>query len=118
MNQSANSFQMVSPVLFFILMGCVIVWFALVVRLHRLLRTRHPDVYDALGRPTLILNNSIKNGWLFTRFLLGGHFENIDDGETLQLCRFMRAFAFCYLVLFVALVVFGFASTSGPPTHP
>jgi len=117
MNESTNSVQIVLQVLFFILTGCVIVWFVLVARLHRLLRTRHPNIYDSLGRPTLILNNSIKNGALFIRFLLGGHFESIDDGETLRLCRFMRVFAFCYLVLFVATAMFGFAS-SPRPTQP
>ena len=117
MNESTNSVQIVLQVLFFILTGCVIVWFVLVARLHRLLRTRHPNIYDSLGRPTLILNNSLQNSGLFLRFLLGGHFESIDDGETLRLCRFMRVFAFCYLVLFVATAVFGFAS-SPRPTQP
>src|SRR5205823_3286120 len=74
------------PVLFFVLLACVVVWFILITRLFRLLRTRHPAVYDSLGRPTLILNNSIRNGWLFTRFLLGGHFRDIDDTETVRLC--------------------------------
>jgi hypothetical protein len=93
-----------------LLFACLVVWFPLVAHLHRLLRTRHPDVYDALGRPTLILNNTIKNGWLFTRFLLGGHFEDIDDREIVLLCRFLRVFAFAYLALFLAIVIFGFAS--------
>src|SRR5947208_15116703 len=103
------------PVLFFVLLACVVVWFILITRLHRLLRTRHPHVYDSLGRPTLILNNSIRNGWLFTRFLLGGHFEEIEDGETLRRCQFMRVFAFCYLAFFIPIVVFGFVFT---PAHP
>src|SRR4051812_11754041 len=119
MNESTNSVQIVVlQVLFFILTGCMmILWFVLVARLHRLLRTRHPNVYDSLGRPTLILNNSLQNSGLFLRFLFGGHFESIDDGETVRLCRFMRVFAFCYLVLFVAAAVFGFAS-SPRPTQP
>ena len=106
-----NTAQALPPVLFFVLLACVIVWFVLVTRLFRLLRTRHPDVYESLGSPTLILNNSIRNGWLFTRFLLGGHFRDIDDTETVRLCQFMRVFAICYLVLFIALVVCGFLFT-------
>ena len=104
------------PVLFFVLLACVVVWFILITRLFRLLRTRHPAVYDSLGRPTLILNNSIRNGWLFTRFLLGGHFRDIDDTETVRLCQFMRVFAICYLVLFIALVVCGFLFTPARPS--
>jgi hypothetical protein len=102
------------PLLFMVLMICVVVWFVLVARLHRLLRTRHPNVYDSLGRPTLILNNTIRNGWLFTRFLLGGHFQDINDRETLWLCQFMRVFAFCYLVFFVSIFVLGIGFT---PRH-
>jgi hypothetical protein len=109
MKSTDSSFEALPPLLFVILLVCVIIWFVLVTRLFRLLRTRHPDVYDSLGRPTLILNNSIRNSWLFTRFLLGGHFEAIDDGETLRLCQFMRVFAFCYLAFFIAIVVFSFA---------
>ena len=66
-------------------MICVPVWFVLTARLYRLLRTRHPDVYDSLGRPTLIFSNNIRNGWLVTQFLLGGHFEGIEDSEILRL---------------------------------
>ena len=71
MTESTNSVQIVVlQVLFFILTGCMILWFVLVARLHRLLRTRHPNIYDSLGRPTLILNNSLQNSGLFLRFLL------------------------------------------------
>jgi len=81
-----------------------------VARLERLLRTRQPEVYHSLGRPALILNNTVKNGWAFLRFLLGGHFQEIDDPEIVRLCRLMRVFAICYLVFFIVVVVFGFAS--------
>src|SRR6266853_7049842 len=98
-------------------MICVPVWFVLTARLYRLLRTRHPDVYDSLGRPTLIFNNNIRNGWLVTQFLLGGHFEGIEDSETLRLCQFMRIFAVCYLTLVIVIFVFGVFFTRSHPSR-
>jgi hypothetical protein len=95
---------------FLILAACVVVWFPLVARLHWLLRTRQPDVYDSLGCPTLILNNTAENGWAFLRFILAGGFRNIDDSEIVRLCSFMRVFFIAYTVLFVGVVVFGVAS--------
>jgi hypothetical protein len=91
---------------FFVLCAGVVVWFVLVARLHWLLRRRQPEVFDSLGRPTLILNNTVGNGWAFLRFLLGGHFRKIDDPAIVRLCRFMRVFFFVYCVLFVTLLVF------------
>ena len=84
----------------------MVVWFILVARLNWLLRRRQPEVFDSLGRPTLILNNSVENGWAFLRFLLGGYFRKIDNPEIVSLCRFMRVFFFTYCVLFVTLLVF------------
>ena len=33
------------------------------------LKKNHADVWDALGSPSLFTNNSIKNNWLFIKFL-------------------------------------------------
>ena len=98
------------PLAFVFLAASTTAWFVIVAHLLRLLRTRQPDVYDRLGRPTLILNNNVQNGWLFTRFLLGGHFTDIVDTETLFVCRFLRVFAFAYTALLVFIVVLGFAT--------
>jgi len=102
-----NAFETVYPFLFALLMACVVAGLVLTARLHRLLRDHHPDVYDALGRPTLFLNNSIQNSWAFSRFLIVGRFQQIEHPQTLRLCRFMRAFLLCYLVFFVVLLAFG-----------
>ena len=91
---------------FLILAAGVVVWFLLLARLHWLMRRRQPEVFDSLGRPTLIFNNTVENGWAFMRFLLGGHFRKIDSPEIVRLCRFMRVFFFAYCALFVTLLVF------------
>jgi hypothetical protein len=112
MNTTQQTFEALWPLLFFVLMVCVVIGFTLTSRFHRLLRERHPEVYDSLGRPTLFLNNSVQNGWASLRFILGGHFQTLGDPEVVRLCRLIRIFFFCYTLFFIALVVFGFASTS------
>src|SRR5436190_3398311 len=114
MNSAHSTLAALPLLLFSMLMASVIAWFIMATHLFRLLRTRHPDVYDSLGRPTLILNNNVQNGWLFMRFLLGGRFEKIDDAETLRLCQFMRVFAYCYFGLFIATVACFLFSTAHP----
>ena len=55
-----------------VVFAMVPIGFVLVSRVHRILRKRHPETYRELGSPTLFLNNSILNGWLFLRFLVTG----------------------------------------------
>ena len=76
-------------------------------QLYRLLRERHPAVYDSLGRPTLFLNNSAQNGLSVLRFILGGKFWQTEDAEVIQLCRFMRAFSYLYWAFFIGVVILG-----------
>ena len=92
------------PILFAILAVSVFIWFVLMARLHRILRTRHSETYDRLGRPTLFLNNSIRNGAATIRFLLGGHFRQLRDPELLKLAGFMQVFFYAYSALFAVLI--------------
>lgn len=87
-----------------------LVWLVLMSRLYRILRTRHPETYEQLGRPTLFLNNSPQNGIATVRFLLGGHFRQLNDPELLRLGVFMQVFFYAYMVYFVSLVVLMFTS--------
>jgi hypothetical protein len=94
------------------MMAMVVVWFILMNRLFRILRTRHPATYDSIGRPTLFLNNSIKNGLLTTRFLLGRHYRKIQDPELHSLCGFLNVFFWIYLAVF-ASATFGMPFAEG-----
>jgi disulfide bond formation protein DsbB len=105
-----NLFESLMPFLFAILLISCFLGFILMARLHRLLHTRQPNVYESLGSPTLFLNNNIKNGWAMQRFLLGGHFQQVNDPVALRFCRFMRAYTFCYLAFFAGFVVVGLFS--------
>lgn len=60
----------------------------------RMLRRDHPAVWESLGKPTLIANNSPKNSLATLRFLFRGDFEELDDARLVRYCRFLRCFDF------------------------
>ena len=111
---SPQSINVILGISFATLVLSVLVWFVLISRLHRILRTRHSETYDRLGRPTLFLNNSVQNGIATIRFLLGGHFRQLNDPELLRLGAFMQVFFFVYVVFIICLValMFTLAPTS------
>lgn len=100
------------PIIFGILFCSVFVWFFLCHRLFKILETRHPATYEAMGKPSLIMNNSISNNISFMKFLFGGQWRDLEDDRLTKLSKSMLVFFFVYLAgfafLFVATAV-GFA---------
>ena len=47
---------------FSVLFAAVVAWYWLAARMFRLLREDHREVYESLGSPSLVVNNSIRNG--------------------------------------------------------
>jgi hypothetical protein len=103
-----DTFGGFGPLIFFAFLFCFIVGYATTAQLQRILRERHPAVYDSLGRPTLFWNNSMKNSFMMLEFILRGRFKETHDPEVIRLCRFIRAFIYSYWAFFVAVVVAGF----------
>ena len=103
---------------FFVLLVAVI--FGLGIHYHflRELRSRHPQVWDSLGRPTLVMNNSISNGLAVLRFLSRKDYEALDDPGFAQFAGRVRTFDICYTIFFGAILVWNlieiFAPASGP----
>ncbi len=102
---TCDSVDWLLPVLFGIMIVSGIVWFVLMARLHRVLRTRHSEEYEKLGRPTLFLNNTIQNGLATIRFLLGGRFRQLRDPALLRLGAIMQVMFYFYAVIFASIVV-------------
>jgi hypothetical protein len=102
-----DTFRGFGLLIFLAFLGCAVVSVAMMSELFRLLRERHPAVYDSLGRPGF-LNNSIQNGFAVLRFILGGHFRRTQDAELIRLCRFIRVFSYSYWAFFIAVVIVGF----------
>lgn len=68
------------------------------------LRSRHSQKWEALGRPTLFLNNSIANGLAVQRFLWRGEYRALGDRTFARLGNFMRVYMAAYLALFVLII--------------
>lgn len=84
----------------------VAVGFVLHSRFLKTLKTRHPDVWEALGSPSLFLNNSIKNGWAVQRFLHKKEYLALNDPLFTSQCNFARSFGRAYLVFFIGALAF------------
>ena len=56
----------------------VLASFFLTVVMLRRVRTFYPDVWEAMGQPTL-LNSSIRNGFLVTKFVMTGKYRSLQD---------------------------------------
>ncbi len=90
---------------FVALMVSCVAGLALHTRFLRELRLRHADIWESLGRPTLIMNNSISNGLAVLRFLWRRDYESIDDPEFVRLARRLRIFNIAHIALFLLIVL-------------
>ena len=95
-----DTFGGFGPLIFLAFLVCFIVGYATMAQLQRMLRERHPAVYDSLGQPTLFWNNSPKNSFAMLGFILSGRFMETHDPEVIRLCRFIRCIQLQLLGLF------------------
>jgi hypothetical protein len=95
---------------FAVLFAMVLVWFVLISWLFRRLREHHASTYEAMGSPSLFWNNSMRNNWLFMKFLFGSQWRELGDPAVTNACRFMRVFLVAYLALFLGPVFIVFSS--------
>ncbi|HWX21027.1 MAG TPA: hypothetical protein VN578_14095 [Candidatus Binatia bacterium] len=70
------------------------------------------QTWEALGRPTLFLNNSITNGLAVLRFLWRRDYSALGDRGFARFASFLRCYMAAYFVLFVLFVVV-FMTSSG-----
>ena len=73
----------------------------------RRLRDRHRQIWESLGRPSLVANNSIENSVATLRYLFRGSFKELPDPQLRALCELLRLFDVGYLLLFAIVVIFG-----------
>ena len=89
--------------LFAVLFGMVIVWFVLIKLLFNRLEVAHPQMYDAMGRPSLFLRNNIATGWATMKFLFAREHRSLNDSYLSKLSDAMLVFFAIYLFLFFGL---------------
>ena len=86
--------------------------FVLYRRLLSDLRTRHPEEWQRLGRPTVIYYASQRDRRAFGRWVDEGGFEGLGDPEFAGYCRRYRRYLRLYGVLFAGLWIL-FAGVMG-----
>ena len=69
------------------------------VFLHRL-RREYPSVWESLGRPTLIINNSPRNSLASLKYLFTARYRELPDHSFVRYCDFLRMFDLAYGVIF------------------
>ncbi len=98
-------------VMFTLVFGIVVIstfyWFYLCHRMQTYLRERFPSVYEAMGKPSLFMNNSIGNGRKFNRFLFKREWSELDDSEVVAHGKFMSVYFVFHLILLIVLIAVG-----------
>jgi hypothetical protein len=87
--------------------SCIAGFVLMYVFLYRL-RTQFTQAWKALGEPTLILNNSVKNSFATMRFLWRREYVALGNSRFSRFAGFLRTYMVCYLVLFIAVFVLTF----------
>ncbi|WP_444895967.1 hypothetical protein [Microbulbifer sp. SSSA005] len=93
----------VFPIIFGVLFCSVFVWFFLCYRLFKILETRHPDKYASMGKPSLIMNNSISSNISFMKFLFKREWRDLGDSGLATLGKSMLVFFAVYMMGFLTL---------------
>lgn len=93
----------VFPVIFGVLFCSVFVWFFLCYRLFKILETRYPEKYESMGKPSLIMNNSLLSNITFMKFLFKREWRELNDSGLATLGKFMLVFFAIYTVGFFVL---------------
>lgn len=93
----------VFPIMFGVLFCSVFLWFFLCYRLFKILETRHPEKYESMDRPSLIMNNSLSSNITFMKFLFKREWRELNDSRLAMLGKSMLVFFAIYTVGFFAL---------------
>lgn len=105
MEMNANILNLTVTVLW---AACILLFvglFFLNANFLRRLETMHQEKWSELGRPTLVLNNSIKNNLATFYFLKNRDFEALNDAELTKRCDLLWLCLRLYFVLFVLTLV-------------
>ena len=98
------------PILFIALFVSAGIGFVLQHTFLLRLRTRHAQTWEALGCPTLFVNNSVGNSLAVFRFLWRRQYQSLGDQQSVRLASFLRGYLVVYFVLFMFVVVVFFVT--------
>ena len=86
----------------------VVIYLASAGYLMHYLKTARHETWMNLGSPSIILNNSIWNGFLTLRFLFGSKYRALNDPKLAKLIWGIRALFFLCLALMLAAKWLGY----------
>ena len=92
-------------ILFAALVIGIVVYLIQMARLLGRLGKRHPQVYESLGSPSLLLNNTPRNNLLVLGWLWRSEFDSLGDADTISRCKAVRTLLVACLCGFIALIV-------------
>jgi hypothetical protein len=97
------------------LMVLAVVWLALILWIFHRLQHKHVVTYESIGSPSLFWNNSMRNNWLFFRFLFSRRWQDLGDRQLSIVARSMQVIFIVYvigfLMFFAATMVWGIHHT-------
>ena len=93
------------PFFFFTLLALFVAGFGLQRAFLARLRKQHPQTWEALGSPTLFLNNSIRNSLAVQRFIWRREYRTLGDPKTARLADLLRICQAAYILILIAFVI-------------
>jgi hypothetical protein len=80
-----------------VLLVAVVVGLGLMHSFLQELKSRHPNVWESLGRPSVVANNSIANSLAVLRFLWRKEYKDLGDPNFANRATVVRKFNIAYL---------------------
>ena len=90
-----------------VLIVSILIWFYLCARFDTILKERHPIIFEEIGKPNLLTNNTFSNNTLFFKFLFSNEWKTLNDQELIRLAQFMKLFFIVYMCFLVYIFTFG-----------
>ena len=84
-------------IVFIVLIVSILIWFYLCARFDTILKKRHPMIYEEIGKPNLLTNNTFSNNILFFKFLFSNEWKKLNDQKLIKLAQFMKLFFIGYI---------------------
>ncbi len=100
-----HTMRSLGPILFIILAAAVVVGMVLQQRLLSRLRIQHVQTWEALGRPSLFMNNSMANNLSVLKFLWRRDYLTLGDDGLIRLADFLRIYQLVYACFFAVFFV-------------
>lgn len=73
--------------------------------LNHFIRTRHPALWDELGRPGMIKNNTPETSWRISQYVLGRKYRDLSDKRLIRIFDVLRVLQLLGLASFALFCI-------------